>query len=139
MLIKQLSVFVENQKGKLAEITDVLRKNHLDIRALTIADTTDFGILRLIVSDPAKAETELKEQGFTVTLTDVIAVQVQDQPGALAVALDVLNQADVSVEYMYAFVSKAEDAACVILRVDDNTRALEVLEKNGVKLVSCAY
>ncbi|MBP1737517.1 MAG: amino acid-binding domain protein [Oscillospiraceae bacterium] len=139
MLIKQLSVFVENQKGKLWEITDILRKGEVDIRALTIADTTDFGILRLIVSDPAKAEYSLKEQGFTVSLTDVIAVQVDDRPGALAAVLDVLNQADISVEYMYAFVSKAEDAACVILRVDDNARALEVLKQNGVRLVSTAY
>lgn len=136
MVIKQLSVFVENQPGRLAEITDALCKKDIDIRALSIADTTNFGILRLIVNHPSRAETALKEQGFTVSQTDVIGVGVVDQPGGLATALSVLNQAGIAVEYMYAFVSKAEKTAYVILRVEDNEQAEKILRAHHVPVLS---
>lgn len=136
MIIKQLSVFVENQPGRLAEITDALYKKDIDIRALSIADTTNFGILRLIVNHPSRAESALKEQGFTVSQTDVIGVGVEDRPGGLAAALEVLRDANIAVEYMYAFVSKAEKTAFVILRVEDNDAAIRALQEKGVKILS---
>ncbi|MBE6905634.1 ACT domain-containing protein [Marasmitruncus massiliensis] len=136
MIIKQLSVFVENQPGRLAEITDALYKKDIDIRALSIADTTNFGILRLIVNHPSRAESALKEQGFTVSQTDVIGVGVEDRPGGLAAALEVLRDANIAVEYMYAFVSKAEKTAFVILRVEDNDAAIRTLQEKGVKILS---
>ncbi|MEM1483643.1 ACT domain-containing protein [Oscillospiraceae bacterium PP1C4] len=136
MVIKQLSVFVENQRGRLAEITAALYKKEVDIRALSIADTTNFGILRLIVNHPSRAEAVLKEQGFTVSQTDVIGIGVTDEPGGLAAALKILNDAQIAVEYMYAFVSKAEKTAYVILRVEDNALAESVLRENGVPILS---
>ena len=139
MVIKQLSVFVENQPGKLAEITGILKKNAIDIRALCIADTTDFGILRLIVSDPDRAEQLLRQQGFTVSITGVIGVGVLDRPGGLADVLQPLSDAGIAIEYMYAYVSKSERTAFVILRVEDTQRALETLQKNGVTILDEAY
>ena len=136
MVIKQLSVFVENQPGRLAEVTDVLSKNDIDIRALSIADTTNFGIQRLIVDHQARAESRLKEQGFTVSQTDVIGVGITDQPGGLAVALRILADEGITVEYMYAFVSKAEKTAFVILRVENNAQAEQVLSAKGIPILS---
>lgn len=136
MIIKQLSVFVENQPGRLAEITDALCKKDIDIRALSIADTTNFGILRLIVNHPSRAESVLKDQGFTVSQTDVIGIGVEDRPGGLCHALGVLRDAGITVEYMYAFVSKAEKTAFVILRVEDNETAMRELKEHGVTLLS---
>ncbi|MDR0943764.1 MAG: acetolactate synthase [Ruminococcus sp.] len=127
MLIKQLSVFVENKKGRLSAITDILRQSEIDIRALSVADTKDFGILRLIVNDVDKAYTALKNGECLVSLTDVIAVQITDRPGGLADAMDILSSAEISVEYMYAFISKSDGLASVILRVDDNQKAQNVL------------
>jgi hypothetical protein len=127
MLIKQLSVFVENKKGRLSAITDILRKNNIDIRALSVADTKDFGILRLIVDDYQKAYDALKSEECLVSLTNVIAVSITDKPGGLADAMDILTEAGISVEYMYAFISKSAGAASVIFRVEDNDKATEVL------------
>jgi hypothetical protein len=127
MLIKQLSVFVENKKGRLSAITDVLRDKNIDIRALSLADTRDFGILRLIVDQPETAYEELKSSDCLVSLNTVIAVSINDQPGGLAAAMDILAQNNISVEYMYAFISKSDDEAVVIIRVADNDKAVEVL------------
>jgi hypothetical protein len=127
MLIKQLSVFVENKKGRLSAITDVLRDKNIDIRALSLADTRDFGILRLIVDQPETAYEELKSSDCLVSLNTVIAVSIIDQPGGLAAAMDILAQNNISVEYMYAFISKSDDEAVVIIRVADNDKAVEVL------------
>ena len=135
MVVKQLSVFVENQLGRLSEITDVLARRDIDIRALSIADTTNFGILRLIVNHPSRAETALKEQGFTVSQTDVIGIGIEDKPGGLTKALAVLRDAGIGVEYMYAFVSKSDATAFVILRVEDNDQAQKVLEERGVTIL----
>jgi hypothetical protein len=129
MLIKQLSVFVENKKGRLSAITDILRKNNIDIRALSVADTKDFGILRLIVDDYQKAYDALKSEECLVSLTNVIAVSITDKPGGLADAMDLLTAAGISVEYMYAFISKSEGAASVIFRVENNDKAVEVLSQ----------
>ncbi len=135
MFIKQLSVFVENKPGRLSSITNLLKDNNIDIRALSVADTRDFGILRLIVNDPVKAERALKENGCTVSLTNVIAVGIEDTPGGLAAAMDILYSNNIGVEYLYAFVSKSENTAYVILRVENNDNAVEVLKENNVKIL----
>lgn len=135
MLVKQLSVFVENKAGRLAEIIGILGQNNIDISALSIADTTDFGILRLIVNDPAKAETVLKENGAVVKTTDVIAMAVADQPGGLAKALDILSGAGLVIEYMYAFIGKSDAGAMVIVRVDQPEEAVKLMEKSGIHVM----
>ena len=135
MLIEQLSIFVENKPGRLAEITKMLEDNNIDIRALSIADTRDFGIMRLIVNNPAKAEKVFKDAGCTVSLTNVIAIGVEDKPGGLAGAMEILFQNHISVEYMYAFISRTDETAFVILRVEDNESALKALDKNGVRIL----
>ena len=135
MIIKQISVFVENKAGRLAEITEILAKTNVDIRALSIADTTKFGILRLIVNKPEETENALKAAGLTVSLTDVIAISITDEPGGLAVAMKALNAADIGVEYMYAFIGTPHKKAYVILRVEDNQKAIEVLTGAGIDLL----
>ncbi len=136
MFIKQLSIFVENKPGRLATITNLLKQNDIDIRALSIADTRDFGIMRLIVNDPEKAEKVFKDAGCTVSLTNVIAIGIDDKPGGLAGAMDVLYANNISVEYMYAFISKTDNTAYVILRVENNEKALEALKDNNVQILS---
>lgn len=138
MTIKQLSVFVENKPGRLSEITEILEKNQIDIRALSIADTTNFGILRIIVNNPDKAQDALKDAGFTVSLTNVIAIGVDDKPGGLARVVTYLASSGISVEYMYAFISKEEQSAYVIIRVEDNASAIKVLEANKVPILTTA-
>lgn len=134
MFINQLSVFLENKPGRLAELTAILKENAVDIRALSISDTKDFGILRLIVTDPALAESSLKAAGFTVSQTQVIAVEIPDQVGGLAAAMQTLYQAHISVDYMYAFLSRTDNTASVILRVGDNQKAVEALTAAGIKI-----
>ncbi|MBE6895600.1 MAG: ACT domain-containing protein [Ruminococcaceae bacterium] len=136
MELYQVSVFVENKSGRLADITEVLSKNSINIRALSIADTTDFGILRLIVEDPGKTEKILADNGFTVTRTKVIGVRVPDTPGGLSVVLRLLSDNGISLEYMYAFIGRSDERASVILRVDNDEKAEQVLSSNGIELIS---
>lgn len=136
MLVKQISVFLENKSGRLAEVTKILGDNGIDIGALCIADTTDFGILRLIVDKPIDAERALSENGFTVSCTNVIAIAVDDKPGGLAAALEVLSRESIGIEYMYAFIGRDSQNALVILRVEDYDKAVEVLNKNGIRVLS---
>ena len=136
MILKQISVFVENRSGRLSEITEVLAGSQVDIRALSIADTTNFGILRLIVNRPETAYQALKAAGCTVSITEVIAIVVEDRPGTLSAALTALAADGVSVEYMYAFTSRESGTANVILRVDNNEKALSVLAEKGIKTLS---
>lgn len=135
MLVKQISVFLENKSGRLAEVTKVLGDNNIDISALSIADTTDFGILRLIVNNPDDAEKVLKENGFTVSCTNVIAIAVIDEPGGLAEVLEILEKNGTGIEYMYAFVGKTTNEALVILRVEEPDKAVAILEANNVKVL----
>ena len=138
MLIKQISVFVENKEGRLAEITETIAKAGVDIRALSIADTTDFGIVRMIVDDhekPHETEKVLRDSGFTVSVTSVIAVGIDDVPGGFAKPMRVLANAHIDVEYMYAFISRDTKKAYVILRVNDNATATKVLEEAGIVLL----
>lgn len=135
MLVKQISVFVENARGKLSRVTEVLAENGINIRALSIADTTDFGILRLIVQDPDKALAVLKENDITVKSTDVIVVEIDDKPAGLNKALTLLRDANIAVEYMYAFVSKKENEAYVILKSDNTEKAVAALTEGGVRVI----
>lgn len=136
MIIKQISIFVENKKGRLAEITKIISDAQVDIRALSIADTTDFGILRLIVNEPDKAAEALKAQGITVSITNVIAVGINDTPGAFSVPMQILAEADIDVEYLYAFITRKSEKAYVILRVADNNAAAKVLADKGVEILT---
>lgn len=135
-IIKQISIFVENKPGRLKAMTHILKENDIDILAISIADTKDFGILRLIVNNPDKAVKALKDAECTVKLTNVLAIVLEDKPGGLATVMDTLFDNSISVEYMYAFFSKQDGQAAVILRVDDNEKAAEVLQSAGVKLIT---
>lgn len=135
MSVKQISVFVENKKGGLYEVTSVLNKASVDIRALSIADTTDYGILRLIVSDYKKALETLKAEGIIASVTDVLGIEVSDTPGGFSEAVKILCDADIAVEYAYAFITRHEGKACVIIRVEDNAKAANVLGKAGISLI----
>ena len=136
MEVKQISLFLENKKGRLWEAMDVLAKARINIRALSIADTSDFGILRLIVPDPEKAKKVLTKSNFTVKENDVIAVGVSDKPGGLAAILKVLTDAGINVEYMYAFVEKKGRKAVVVLRTDSIGNGKKALKKAGITALS---
>ena len=123
MAIKQLTVFVPNRKGAIVSVTDILAKNDINMRALSIAETEDFGILRLIVNDEKKAESVLEENGYLIKVVDVVGVKIGDEPGKLTAALDVLDKNDINVEYLYAFMARTEKHAYVVLRVEDNSSA----------------
>lgn len=135
MKVEQISVFLENKAGRLAEVAKILGDNDVNIRALSLADTTDFGILRLIVNNTDKAKKVLGENGFTVKITEVIAVEVDDRPGGLAQILLPLAEANINVEYMYAFVEKSKNKAVLIFKFEDLDKAIEVLTKNGVTIL----
>jgi len=135
-MIKQISVFVENKMGRMAEITKTIGEAGVDIRALSVADTSDFGILRLIVDRPEEAVESLRKAGITVTLTDVVAVGVDDIPGGLASAIEAISNAEINIEYMYAFISRTGGKAYVILRVDNIESAATALEQRGIQLLS---
>ena len=136
MKVEQLAIFLENKSGRLAAITKILSDSGINIRALSVADTADFGILRVIVDQTDKAKQVLKDAGFTVGLTDVVAVEVADKPGGLSEVLAVLNQVEINVEYMYAFVEKSGQNAVIIFRFDDADTAIEVLQNAGIKILS---
>ncbi len=135
MEVRQISVFLENKAGRLAKVTRLLGEQGINIRALSIADTTDFGILRMIVNDPGRAEQLLRDAGFAVTTTGVLAVEVPDRPGGLAGVLEVLEQAGMNIEYAYAFVEKASPDALVLIRVEDLPKAVKVLTAAGVSVL----
>ena len=127
MLIKQVSVFIENKVGNLEEVIDAIAENDIDIYALSLADTTDFGILRMIVSDPDKTKEVLKQKGLIVKRTDVIAVTVEDKPGGLTKTLDKMRDNEINIEYMYAFIGKNEKGATVVMKVDKPDEAVKIL------------
>ncbi len=132
MSVKQISVFIENKKGKLAEATRYIAEHDVNLRALSIADTQDFGILRIICENPDKANEVLQAGGFITTMTDVLAAAISDKPGSLATILEVLSEANIAVEYTYAFLS-AKAGAYMIFRVDDNQSAAAALAGAGIK------
>jgi hypothetical protein len=136
MTIDQVSVFVENRSGRLAEICEILGGAGVDLRAMSIADSVEFGILRVIVSEPEKAVKALGDAGVSAKLTQVVAVALKDEPGSLASILRTLADGDVNVEYMYAFISRKAGNAYVVLRVADTDKAAQVLAGSGVQTVS---
>lgn len=136
MAIKQLTVFVQNRKGSIVSVTDILAKNNINIRALSIAETGDFGILRLIVNNEKVAEKVLEEQGYLIKVVDVVGVKIGDAPGKLTAALDILDKNDINVEYLYAFMARTEKHAYVVLRVENNDSAESALVNSGFKLIT---
>ena len=134
MKVEQISVFLENKAGRLAEVTRVLGEAGINIRALSLADTTDFGILRLIVDQYTRAREVLKGKGFTVGMTEVVAVEVPDRPGGLGLVLQILAKAGVNVEYMCAFVQHSGKNAVIIFRFDNLEQAIELLQKEGIHI-----
>ena len=136
MLVRQINVFLENQSGRLAEVTRTLGENDIDIRALYIADTTEYGILRMILDKPEKAVDVLTTAGFTVSSTPVIAIAVADKPGTLDHALSILSEGALSFEYLYAYVGRTSDDAVVVIRVQDPQLALQKLAEAGIRVLS---
>ncbi len=135
MTVKQISVFVENKAGKLAELTDYLHQHDIDLRALSLAETQDFGIVRIIVDDTYKTSCALKEGGYVSSITPVLAVEMADEPGSLSRILKTLGDGGVNLDYMYAFLTRKKATAYMILRVEDNEKALEVLGKKGIPTI----
>ena len=136
MAIKQLTVFVQNRKGTLVSVTDTLAENNVNLRALSIAETEDLGLLRLIVNDEKIAEKVLEEKGYLIKTIDVVGVKIGDEPGKLTAALRVLDEADINVEYLYAFMTRTEKHAYVVLRVEDNAKAEKILEDAGFHIIT---
>ena len=132
----QISVFLENKAGRLAEVTGILAEADVNIRALALADTSDFGVLRLIVNNNQKAVAALKSRGFTVGETDVVAVEVEDRPGGLYKLLNLLQKSSINVEYMYAFVQQSKKNAVMIFRFDNIDNAVKILQENGVTVIN---
>ena len=136
MAIKQLTVFVQNSKGSLVSVTEILSRNNINLRALSIAETQEFGILRLIVNDEKTAEAVLTENGYLIKVVDVVGVKISDEPGKLTEALAVLDEANINIEYLYAFMARTEKHAYVVLRVEDNDIAESLLTEAGFKMIS---
>lgn len=135
MYIHQISVFIENKPGNLADLTGFLADNNIDLRALEVADSSDYGIIRIIVDDPFNTLTLLKDNDWICRLTHVIGVKIPDTPGSMAKVMNILASENISVEYMYAFLTKDADNALMILRVQDNDQVAALLKKNGITIV----
>ena len=136
MAIKQISVFVENKQGTLCGITEALATNGIDMNALTLADTTDFGIMRMIVTDTEKAKAVLTEKGYLVKVNHVVAVEMENKPGALSEIISILGDAGMNIEYLYAFIAVCGKNARVVLRLEDNAKAEALLSSKGIKVLS---
>jgi hypothetical protein len=136
MKVEQISIFLENKPGGLSEVTRILKENNINIRALSLADTTDFGILRLIVNDVEKAKEMLKAAGLSVGRTTVVALEVPDSPGGLNSILETLSKESINVEYMYAFIQSSGKNAVIIFRFDNTDRAIEILSNAGFTVLS---
>ena len=136
MTVRQISVFLENRPGALHEFTQLLEAHNIDLRALSLAESEDFGIVRVIVDDPLRASQVLKEEGYVSSMTKVLAVEIEDKPGALVGILNVLGEKKIKLEYMYAFLAKKANSAFVVFRVADNDEAIRVLSECGIHTVS---
>ncbi|GAB1402380.1 ACT domain-containing protein [Elusimicrobiota bacterium] len=135
MKINQISIFIENTKGRLAEVCSILGENNINIRALTIAESPEFGILRVVLDKPEEAKEILKKNGFIATSADIVAVEVSDDPGGLAKALKVLADNNINVQYMYGFVEKATDKALMVFKFENIDKAIDVLKSKGINVV----
>ena len=136
MYVKQISVFMENRPGRLAAITKVLKDNNIDIRAINIADTTDFGILRMIVNDPAEAERVLRANSMTANVADVIAISIEDNIGAFSDVITLLKDKDISIDYIYSFIGEKSSKAVIIVKTNDLENSVAALKEGGVKVLS---
>lgn len=136
MLVQQISVFVENKNGRLADITRVLQKNNIDISAISIADTANFGILRMIVNKPQEAVIAIRNEGYTVNTTDVLAVEVDDSPGGLNKVLEIIDNKDISVEYLYSFVRRPSKSALILFRVEEPDKVVKILKNAGIHMLN---
>ena len=136
MTVRQISVFLENRPGALHEFTQLLEAHNIDLRALSLAESEDFGIVRVIVDDPLRASQVLKEEGYVSSMTKVLAVEIEDKPGALVGILNVLGEKKINLEYMYAFLAKKANSAFVVFRVADNDEAIRVLSECGIHTVA---
>ncbi len=136
MLVKQLSVFMENRPGRLYKLTHALGKEGIDFVTLSIADTKDFGIVRFIARDNERAYEILKNEGFTVGQTELIGVEVEDNPNALASVIEILDEKNINIEYLYSFVLTNHNTAKILMRVENTEQAVKVLEEKGIKLLS---
>lgn len=136
MAVRQISVFMENKVGPLAEITTLLAQHQINMRALSVAETQDFGILRIIVEEPEKAEQVLKDNQIIFRESSVLAVLMEDRPGSMAAVVDQLAQAGIPVEYAYAFITRQADNACLILKVKEDEAAEALLEREGIRSLS---
>jgi hypothetical protein len=134
-MVEQISVFLENKAGRLKEVTGILYEAGVNIRALALADTSDFGVLRLLVNDNVRAVAALKENGFTVGKTEVVAVEVEDKPGGLHSLLEMLGKSGLNVEYMYAYVRNSGQNAVMIFRLDDGPAAIKMLQEKKVTIL----
>lgn len=135
MVIKQLSVFIENREGRLERVTETLKENNINIASFSLADTSEYGLLRMIVSDPEEGRMALKEEGFSASLTDVIAVKIAQKPGTLHEVLKALSDAGLSVEYMYTLATAGKDTS-IIMKISDLNKALQTLESSGYEICS---
>jgi len=135
MKLTQVSVFLENKKGRLFEVCSLLGKNKINIRALSVAESEEFGVLRLVVNKPQEAVRILKKRSFVASLTDIVAVEVEDKPGGLASILKIFDKSNINVEYMYGFVEKFSDKAILVFRFDDPDKAIGILTRNKVNIV----
>lgn len=136
MLIKQISVFVENRKGRLYSLAKALSDNGIDLKALSISDTAEFGILRCIVNDPEKALKIVKDAGFTASVTEVLGIEVEDNPGGLTQVLKILQDNEIGIEYLYSFVGTMSDNALIIFHVNETEKAFEKLKDSGLKILT---
>ena len=136
MLVKQLSVFMENRPGRLFKLTNALGKEGIDFVTLSIADTKDFGIVRFIARENERAYEILKKEGFTVGQTELIGVEVDDKPNALASVIGILDEHNINIEYLYSFVLTNNNSAKILMRIENTEEAIRVLENEGIKLLS---
>ncbi|MDF2655533.1 MAG: amino acid-binding domain protein [Bacillota bacterium] len=136
MLIKQISIFIPNKKGSLSQLTDILIEHHIDIRAIAVFDTTEFGILRIVVDDPDKAVEILNKEGIVAKVSRVIAVEPEDKPGSLNTIFSILRDADINIEYIYSFIMRKKEMPYVVLKVDQQERAVDELTSHGINVVN---
>jgi hypothetical protein len=136
MLIKQISIFIPNKKGSLSELTDILIAHNIDIRAIAVFDTAEYGILRIVVDDPDRAVEILRKEGIVAKLSKVIAVEPEDKPGSLNQIFNILRDADINIEYIYSFIMRKKEMPYVVLKVDDQEKAVEELTAKGINVIN---
>jgi len=136
MLIKQISIFIPNKKGSLSQLTDILIAHGIDIRAIAVFDTTEFGILRIVVDDPDRAVEILNKEGIVAKVSKVIAVEPEDKPGSLNQIFSILRDSDINIEYIYSFIMRKKEMPYIVLKVDHQEKAVEELTANGINVIN---